>query len=101
MVEYDIPYVPHSEYTRQIHNSKARYRVVCCGRRFGKTKLATVEAFQMCMEVRIRENRPARGWVVAPTEKLFKELWRYAQDLLKNVIATNGIKNLIPKNINT
>lgn len=67
-----VGYEPH-EPQRRIHRSSARFRVVCCGRRFGKTTAAAFEA--LCVAL-------MGGWtmIVAPTYDLahlvFREVHR-------------------------
>lgn len=82
-----IHYTPHSDLTREIHAHPARFRVVDCGRRFGKTVLGAVEAFEMCRDIRRKYNRKARGWWVAPTYKLAQEGRRIMEQVLVEVIA--------------
>jgi hypothetical protein len=55
------------------HNSKARFRLPCCGRRFGKSKMAG-------MDIQPRLLLPKqRHWIVGPTydlaEKEFRVIW--------------------------
>lgn len=79
-------YEPHSPQAYDVHRSTARFRILACGRRWGKSVLEVVEAYEMCMDVQRRLGRPARGWIVAPTYDLAMEEWRHAQDILFNVI---------------
>jgi len=67
-----IGYVPHREQAL-FHNSKARFRVPVCGRRFGKSKMAGSDAVP-------RLFIPDRmEWVIGPTydlgEKEFRVIW--------------------------
>jgi hypothetical protein len=82
----EIHYYPHSEEARKIHQSPARFRVVDCGRRFGKTVLAVAEIWQCVMDVRKEFGRKARGWWVAPTYDLCMEGKRYMEPILNEVI---------------
>jgi hypothetical protein len=67
--------IGHKPHSRQhlFHASKARFRLPCCGRRFGKSKMAGVDA-QLLLMV---PNR--RAWIVGPTydlsEKEFRVVW--------------------------
>lgn len=53
----------------EIHDNKSRFRVVACGRRFGKTYLGALE----CFEVAIKGGR---AWWIAPTYKMAEVGWR-------------------------
>lgn len=68
-----VGYSPH-EPQKCIHESTARFRVVCCGRRFGKTTLAAFEA--LCVAL-------MGGWVmiVAPTYALAYLVFREVHGL--------------------
>lgn len=68
-----IGYAPHSPAQRQYHDSTARFRVPCCGRRFGKSTMAGADrVFDM-----FKPN--TLGWIVGPTydlgEKEFRVMW--------------------------
>lgn len=54
---------------QQIHDSKARFKVVSCGRRFGKTYLGGTE----CLITAISGGR---AWWIAPTFKMAEVGWR-------------------------
>lgn len=79
-------YEPHSTTAYDIHQSNSRFRILACGRRWGKSVLEVVEAYEMSMDIQRKFGRPARGWLVAPTYDLAMEEWRHAQDILFNVI---------------
>jgi phage terminase large subunit-like protein len=53
----------------EIHDCPSRFRVVACGRRFGKTYLGGLE----CFEVAIKGGR---AWWIAPTYKMAEVGWR-------------------------
>ena len=61
----------------EVATSKARMRVVCCGRRWGKTMLGVVE----CIRV---GSKGGRAWWIAPSYSIALEGWRY----LTRVVAT-------------
>jgi hypothetical protein len=67
--------IGHDPHPQQwlFHNSPARFRVPCCGRRFGKSTMA---ARDRAPELMIPRNR---GWIVGPTydlgEKEFRIMW--------------------------
>jgi len=54
---------------QQIHDSDARFKVVSCGRRFGKTFLGGTE----CLITAIKGGR---AWWIAPTFKMAEVGWR-------------------------
>jgi phage terminase large subunit-like protein len=54
---------------QQIHDSDARFKVVACGRRFGKTYLGGTE----CLITAINGGR---AWWIAPTFKMAEVGWR-------------------------
>ena len=62
----NIDYEPHSG-QMEFHKSQARIRVLACGRRWGKTTAAVVEALLMSLS-----EPGTRGWVVAPSYDLTK-----------------------------
>ena len=65
-----IPKLPplHSGQLEVAKNS-ARWKILCAGRRFGKTRLGV----QLCMEVALRGGR---AWWVAPTFSIARVGWR-------------------------
>jgi hypothetical protein len=64
-----VGYQPHKAQI-SVHNSEARFRIVCAGRRMGKSLLASRE----CMTRSITPNQ--RIWIVAPTYELTKKVFR-------------------------
>jgi len=68
-----IEYTPHSEEQWSIHNSTARFRVPCCGRRFGKSQAA---GHELTYDLFIPDTI---WWIVGPTyrlgEKEFRVVW--------------------------
>lgn len=76
------PYLEQAE----IENDPHRFRVLACGRRWGKTVCAMREAFQMLLRLHSKEGGRHRGWVVAPTFPLVREDWLVAEVLLKDAI---------------
>ena len=66
-----VGYKPHEGQLR-VHASRARFRVVACGVRWGKTLCAAMEGVAAAME-----PRPSSiGWVVAPTYDLADRVFR-------------------------
>lgn len=68
-----IRYEPHSDEQWLIHNSTARFKIPCCGRRFGKSQAAGHEFTYNLF----RPN--TFWWIVGPTyslgEKEFRVIW--------------------------
>ena len=64
-----IKYNPHPK-QELIHKSKARFRTLCSGRRFGKSTLASTEAVLAIMKA------DTRVWIVAPNYELTKKVFR-------------------------
>lgn len=69
-----VGYRPHREQLR-FHNSKARYRVACCGRRFGKSTMAARDLVPHLLDI----SQRYMFWAVGPTydlgEKEFRVVW--------------------------
>src|SRR3954469_10304484 len=67
-----VGYKPHPK-QRLFHNSKARFRGPCCGRRFGKSRMAGMDVQPKLL---VPERR---AWIVGPTydlsEKEFRVVW--------------------------
>ena len=57
---------------KEVFDSDARWKILCAGRRFGKTRLGV----QMCMEIALRGGR---AWWVAPTFAIARVGWRDIQ----------------------
>lgn len=69
-----IDYIPHSIGQRDYHNSPSRFRVACCGRRYGKSLMA---GHELTVKMFVPESI---NWIVAPKyvlgEKEFRVVWR-------------------------
>jgi hypothetical protein len=74
-----VGYAPHPQ-QRLYHESSARFRVPCCGRRFGKSTMA---ARDVTPRVLLKPHKMV--WIVGPTydlaEKEFRVIWN---DLIVN-----------------
>lgn len=68
-----------------IHKSKARFKVLCCGRRFGKTKYAAFAIFHELYPAG-KTTRAKRVWIVAPTNPLTGEVETELIKILKPLI---------------
>jgi len=82
----EINYKPHD---RQLlfHRSKARWRVLNCGRRWGKTQCAVAEGIRLST---IAEKQ--RGWIVAPTYSLSQEGWRTFKEITPVMLIKDELK---------
>lgn len=79
---YDrIGYQPHGG-QRKFHSSQARFKVMDCGRRWGKS---TSGPYDQVPKMLLKE--PKLGWIVAPTydlgEKEFRVFWKILVDTLQ------------------
>lgn len=57
-----LDYEPHSDEQWEIHDSLARYRILSCGRRWGKTTFGARELTAACMN----PEDPGYYWIVGP-----------------------------------
>lgn len=70
MAQVVLPYKPH-EKQAEIHRDSHRFKVVVCGRRFGKSTFA----LNHCLDRALRTK--GRYWIVAPSYKQAKSIyWR-------------------------
>jgi len=69
---YDVTFPPLHDAQKEVHDSKARWKILCAGRRFGKSRLGV----QMCMEIALAGGR---AWWVAPTFAISRVGWRDIQ----------------------
>ena len=67
--------------TQPIHKDEARFRILSCGRRFGKSWFAMCEGFLMSLDVVRHQHRTPDGLVVAPTYDMVEKDWRISQEL--------------------
>jgi hypothetical protein len=73
----ELLYVPHNNQV-EIHASKARYRTVVAGRRFGKSALALNEAIARAMQL---ERQVV--WIILPKYRQAKEIYWVDPDITK------------------
>lgn len=68
-----LGYTPHSEGQRRFHESDARFKTACCGRRYGKSQM---EGHELTTKMFVKESI---NWIVAPKyvlgEKEFRIVW--------------------------
>ena len=63
-----------------IFNSKARFRVVLAGRRFGKSYSAAAECLKVILTI-----PSARIWIIAPQHSQAREILRYLMQALETL----------------
>ena len=61
-----------------VANHPARFKVLACGRRWGKTRLGTI----LCLEAALKGGR---AWWVAPSYSIASVGWRGMKDLAKQI----------------
>jgi len=94
MREKTINLIPPYAAQREIEFDPHRFRVLACGRRWGKTVCAMREAFQMLLRAYEKDGQKHRGWVVSPTFPLVREDWLAAEILLKDAITHKGTTDM-------
>ena len=82
----EINYKPHAK-QQLFHDSNARWRILDCGRRWGKTQCAIAEGVKLSF---IKPKQ--RGWVVAPTYPLSQEDWRTLKELMPAELIKDELK---------
>ena len=50
---YNMTFPPLHDAQKEVHDSKARWKILCAGRRFGKSRLGV----QMCLEIALAGGR--------------------------------------------
>lgn len=83
-----ITLLPPHPLQKEIEEDTSRFRVLACGRRWGKTLMAMREAFQIMLRRYNATGLKQRIWVVAPTFPLVKEDWLVAEEVLRDAIIT-------------
>lgn len=74
-----LDYTPHPA-QQKFHDSKARFRVLNCGSRFGKDRSSTMESITYYLAC-LNEDRDTSmipsvyWWIIAPTERMAKQNW--------------------------
>ena len=71
---------------REILNSTARFRVVCAGRRFGKSMTASLDLLRFALDP---SNAGSDCMVVGPTYSATDVVWGKLNELLPEAIVTN------------
>ncbi len=79
-LEVEIPYQPHPG-QQLVHDSKARFRLLAAGARWGKDRCCMMEFIKLFSKMLNEERGPelvpsVLAWFVAPTYRLARQLWR-------------------------
>jgi len=89
-----VGYKPHPKQAL-FHNSEARFKVPVCGRRFGKSKMAAMEALPELF-------RPdTLGWIVGPTYTLGAKEFDYVWDAIIHRLRLGPFLKRKAYNVNT
>lgn len=80
VIQVTLDYTPHPA-QQLIHDSKAKYKIISAGNRFGKDRATIMEAikyFLECLnEVRGTDLVPTvYWWAIAPIDKIANQFWR-------------------------
>lgn len=100
-----IPYSPHTA-QQIILNSPARFKLMCCGNRFGKDLHAIGEGVLKFIEMEnenrsIDVNPPVLWWIVSPSMTYARQNWRDLKKLFpKELVYNISISNLTIETIN-
>jgi hypothetical protein len=79
--EVRIDYLPHDGGQKLVHASKARFKVLICGARWGKDRCMITEYIRQFATM-LSEDRPStlvprvHGFLIAPTYPLANQIWR-------------------------
>ena len=79
---------------REFHFDAHRFRVLDCGRRWGKSLCGMVEAYRMLVQSQGAKSGHGRVWVVAPTFDLVQENWRLGEEWLRNLIGRKRLTDM-------
>ena len=100
-----IPYTPH-EAQQKILESPARFKLMCCGNRFGKDLHAIGEGVMKFLEMENEErsidvNPPVLWWIVSPSMKYARQNWRDLKKLFPRELVYNiSIADYVIETIN-
>src|SRR3990167_9620097 len=87
-------YTPH-EAQKELHDSLARFIIVSCGRRFGKTMMAINE-----LAKHLWENRGQRGYWIAPVYRQCRLAHRMISLEFEEIIASSTLNPMEIRLIN-
>ena len=77
-----VGYQPHAGQV-SLHESAARYRVLACGSRWGKSLAASMEVVAALLE----PAEQARGWIVAPSRDLVERIFERVLAIFREHLA--------------
>lgn len=77
-----VPFLKLHPGQKTIRDSKARFKIVACGRRFGKTELGKI----LLLDHLFLQHHV---WWVAPTYLMAADVWRSIKDMLRDVPAAH------------
>ena len=91
-IELVIDYIPHAG-QKEFHESKARFRLLACGRRFGKTIAGSAEVVQKSTD------KKTEGFVVGPTLWHTNQAWEcilhyLPKEVIRQVWRTPGERRI-------
>ena len=101
----EIPYQPH-EAQMKILESKARFKIIVAGNRFGKDLHSIGEGVMRFLEMENEDrpidiNPPVLWWIVAPNLRLARQNWRDLKKLFpKELVWDISLSNLTIETIN-
>lgn len=81
-----LNYTPHSDGQRDAHLSNSRFRIVCCGRRWGKSQWA---GHEMTAKMFVPDSI---NWIVGPTYSLAEKEFRVTLNDFKALGLLNQVK---------
>jgi len=94
-VSIDLPSLHRTQ--REVRNVRSRFKIVRCGRRFGKTTLAAVMCIEVAAGIAWWHHRchpdadgaptPGVAWWVPPTYKIAAIGWRVIEAIARTLIA--------------
>lgn len=100
-----LPYTPHPGQAL-VHASKARFKIIDAGIRFGKDRCSTMEGIKQFGEM-LNEDRPADmvpkvlWWIIAPNFRIARQNWREIRAYLPREWVVNfSATNLTIETIN-
>lgn len=88
-----VGYTPHSAKQQAIHDSNARFKILCCGRRWGKTTFGGEELTVVSLDM----QQPGYYWIVGPNYVQGEKEFRVLHD---NLINKLGLGRKIKKQYN-
>ncbi len=79
------------EVQRAVHADTHRFKVLCCGRRWGKSLFGVYELYKNLV---FSSDKNPRGWIVAPTYPMVREDWRICWEMLAPLIVDQNVNDM-------